>query len=150
MVKLEQLLENKILIGKKDMKVIDLFNFFRKKIGKNSKSIKAIQGEIPKFVICFMVKNGFPVPHYKIEGESETWIELPHNNGTYYDPVEDYDEYQRNIEFIDQIVKEELGEFYGSFGSCHLAWEIQKRLLMECYGIEWHSPSELNPHIDFD
>ncbi len=37
-----------------------------------------------------------------------------------------------------------------SLGSCHLAWEIQKRLLMECYGIEWHSPSELNSHIDFD
>lgn len=26
----------------------------------------------------------------------------------------------------------------------------KKRLLMECYGIEWHSPSELNPQIDFD
>lgn len=61
MVKLEQLLENKILIGRKDMKVIDLFNFFRKRIGKNSKSIKAIQGEIPKFVICFIVKDDFPV-----------------------------------------------------------------------------------------
>lgn len=87
---------------------------------------KQDQGEIPKFVICFMVKDDVLVPYYKIEGESETWIELPHNNGTYYDPVEDYDEYQRNIEFIDRGVKEELGEFYGGFGSCHLAWKIKK------------------------
>lgn len=63
---------------------------------------KQDQGEIPKFVICFMVKDDVPVPYYKIEGESETWIELPHNNSTYYDPVEDYNKYQRNIEFIDR------------------------------------------------
>lgn len=42
---------------------------------------KQDQGEIPKFVICFMVKDDVLVPYYKIEGESETWIELPHNNG---------------------------------------------------------------------
>lgn len=95
---------------------------------------KQDQGEIPKFVICFMVKDDVLVPYYKIEGESETWIELPHNNGTYYDPVEDYDEYQRNIEFIDRGVKEELGEFYGGFGSCHLAWKIKKTI----NGVLWN------------
>lgn len=36
------------------------------------------------------------------------------------------------------------------YGLCYTRWSIKKRILKEKFDIEWHSPSELNPHVRFD
>lgn len=35
-------------------------------------------------------------------------------------------------------------------GVCHTEWAITKKLMKERYGIDWKSPAELTPWIDFD
>jgi hypothetical protein len=35
-------------------------------------------------------------------------------------------------------------------GYCHAFWPTQKRILREKYGIEWRTPSEMNPDVLFD
>lgn len=37
-----------------------------------------------------------------------------------------------------------------AIGSCHTKWAIQKRILKEKYNIDWKSPQDENPHINFD
>lgn len=39
---------------------------------------------------------------------------------------------------------------YFGLGFCHAVWDIKKRLLKEKYDINWKSPSDLNPEINFD
>lgn len=36
------------------------------------------------------------------------------------------------------------------FGSCHTYWNIKKRLMKEKYNVDWKTPVELNPGIQFD
>jgi len=36
------------------------------------------------------------------------------------------------------------------FGSCHMFWYEQKRILKEKYNIDWKTPSERNPGVYFD
>ena len=43
----------------------------------------------------------------------------------------------------------EIGEG-GYLGYCHSYWAAKKRILKEEYGIDWKSPSELNPGVLFD
>ena len=38
---------------------------------------------------------------------------------------------------------------YGQFGSCHTFWHLKKEKL-KVKGINWRSPSELNPNTCFD
>ncbi len=37
----------------------------------------------------------------------------------------------------------------GKFGSCHLFWQLKKDKLKE-RGLDWHSPSEVNPYTSYD
>lgn len=37
-----------------------------------------------------------------------------------------------------------------AFGSCHTRWAIEKRLLKERYNIDWQTPAEKNPFINYD
>lgn len=43
-----------------------------------------------------------------------------------------------------------LKEINMGTGFCHVLWQIQKKVLKRDYGINWKSPSELNPHILYD
>lgn len=36
------------------------------------------------------------------------------------------------------------------FGACHEIWDIRKRILKTEYGIDWKTPAETHPYIDFD
>ena len=36
------------------------------------------------------------------------------------------------------------------FGSVHTRWDIEKRILKERYNIDWKSPEETNPYINYD
>jgi hypothetical protein len=68
------------------------------------------------------------------------------------DPIEATQEYKDAIEKIqpklDEISKE-LDERGIEMGSCHIYWARKKELL-KAEGIDWKSPSEMNPHIMFD
>ena len=86
-------------------------------------------------------------PCFLCEGE---WISFPKRGHLYYDFVEETSAYKEAMPIIEEIIKENLGEMYGCFGSCHTIWHQQKQLLMEIYGIEWFSPDELNRHVCFD
>ena len=50
-------------------------------------------------------------------------------------------------DMVEQTMKEEGS--YGQFGSCHRFWELKRDLLKE-RGVQWRSPSELNPNICYD
>ena len=87
------------------------------------------------------------VPYFLCEGE---WLPFPKRIDLYYDFVEDTSAYKEAMPIIKEIIKENMGEMYGCFGSCHTIWHLQKQLLLEKYGIEWFTPAELNQDVDFD
>ena len=85
----------------------------------------------------------------------------------------DYDEIEKKVELIwdelePKIVKEICKELkltpkhedltldevhYATghlLGFCHIIWRMQKKVLKRDYGINWKSPSDLNPEINFD
>lgn len=66
-----------------------------------------------------------------------------------YDEVEDTLPYKMISDELDELIKKEIGPG-GYMGYCHLYWATKKQILKEKYGIEWHSPAELNPHVMFD
>ena len=70
--------------------------------------------------------------------------------------VEDEEQYQLFLKVKDKVSKE-AEEIYlknnshgFSFGSCHAIWAIEKRIYRERYGIDWHTPQEMNPTVSFD
>lgn len=82
--------------------------------------------------------------------EAGVWIPFPMRGHLYYDFVEETEAYKEAETIIEEIIKENLGELYGHFGSCHAIWHQRKQLLLERYGIEWFSPVELNRGVCFD
>ena len=57
--------------------------------------------------------------------------------------------YREQFEEVEKILDKEFeGPAYR--GKCHAVWDRKKQLLKEMYDIDWKSPAELNPHIDFD
>ena len=66
-----------------------------------------------------------------------------------YDPVEQTPEYLAIERVLKIKIRSKIGEG-GYLGYCFLYWECKKHILREEYGIEWHSPAELNPHVIFD
>ena len=48
------------------------------------------------------------------------------------------------------LLKIENGRKIPSFGSCHVRWGIEKKILKERFGIDWKTPAEKNPYIDYD
>ena len=66
-----------------------------------------------------------------------------------YDPVEDTLYFMQIEEEVNRLVKKEIGEG-GYLGYCHMYWSVKQRILEEKYGIDWRTPSELNPEVLFD
>lgn len=87
------------------------------------------------------------VPCFLHEGE---WVSFPKRGNRYYDFVEETAVYKEVEPIIEELIKERLGELYDHIGACYAIWYHRKRLLMEKYGIEWFTPVELNPDVDFD
>ena len=50
---------------------------------------------------------------------------------------------------VDEILDKEF-EGQEGLGLCHKIWARKKVLLKEMYDIDWKSPAELNPWINFD
>ena len=66
------------------------------------------------------------------------------------DPVE----YTREWEKIYYDVEDELDRRVANvprqMGFCFQYWATKRELLMEKYGIDWRSPSQMNPRVMFD
>lgn len=65
------------------------------------------------------------------------------------DPIEQTSEYKKAMEKIDPILDKEFPEDEIYMGRCHAYWYRKKQLLKKA-GIQWRSPSEMNPNIRFD
>lgn len=61
---------------------------------------------------------------------TERWEEI------YYD-VEDY-------------LKERFANAPRQMGFCYMYWSAKRDYLLDNYGIEWHSPAQMNPRVHFD
>lgn len=120
---------------------------------KNNRHIKTDENTSPKYVI-FWKSTSF-VPYYYIEGKQteEEAVEAPRRGdkefGLYYDPIEDTILYRTVCPLVEKRIEElrkgepwQRGSVYGYF--------IQKKKLLKEYGIDWHSPKEMNPGCCID
>lgn len=65
------------------------------------------------------------------------------------DPKENDPRYSKIIDSARQEAEKDLPQTF-SRGHCFLIWKRQKEILMDKYGIDWKSPTEMNPDIWFD
>ena len=106
--------------------------------------------DISAYVICFNNPEKPYVPYYCVEGEENHWSEAPSRGMFYYDPVEDTLQYKKICKQVDKMVDKKTKSVRGKFGSCHQIWNTRKRILKEEYGMDWHTPQEMNPSCHFD
>ena len=131
-----------------------LFSAFK----KNRASVPHTSGDTPKragflfpqYSISFRDAEKPHIPYYRDVYMNFDWRIAPMDGTLYYDPIEDYPVFKSIIQEVDAMVDAQLGDMKGRLGSCHAAWSIKKRLLREYYGLEWHSPQEMNPSCHFD
>lgn len=102
------------------------------------------------YKICFNNPEKPYVPYYCLEGEEEHWREAPSRGMFYYDPVEDTLQYKKICKQVDKKMDKKTKSVRGKFGSCHQIWNTRKRILKEEYGMDWHTPQEMNPSCHFD
>jgi hypothetical protein len=50
----------------------------------------------------------------------------------------------------ENLSKENGGKLPEWLGTCHSIWGEQKRILKEKYNIDWKTPAEMNPDVQFD
>ena len=67
-----------------------------------------------------------------------------------HDPQEDDPRLKKVIEAAEKEAEENLADLPKGRGFCHKLWAEKKRILKEKYGIQWKSPSDMNPFILFD
>lgn len=48
------------------------------------------------------------------------------------------------------LLKVENGKKIYAMGSTNVKWKIQKRILKERYNLDWKSPQDKNPNINYD
>ena len=65
------------------------------------------------------------------------------------DPIEYTDNYLKIELKLERLIRAEIGDG-GEIGFCHKYWQTKKRVLKERFGMEWKSPGDLNPTIQFD
>jgi hypothetical protein len=67
------------------------------------------------------------------------------------DPIEDTPEFKEIVSEIDaQAHEEALGSGPISHGFCRIFWRAKQRILKTKYGIDWKSPADMNPQIEYD
>ncbi len=72
-----------------------------------------------------------------------------------HDPIEDDPKYHDKIAAAEKEAEKYLKKNCkqvkkGERGYCHVYWGAKQRILREKYGIEWKSPSDLNPTTRYD
>lgn len=67
-----------------------------------------------------------------------------------HDPIEDTPEFKAVIEDVEKELDELFKDHPKPMGFCHIYWQEKRRILKEKHGIDWKSPSFMNPHVMFD
>jgi CheY-like chemotaxis protein len=69
-----------------------------------------------------------------------------------HDPQEEDPKLKAMIDAAREEARAKLAAegFHRKIGYCHLLWGAQKEILLEKYGIDWKSPSEMNRNAFFD
>lgn len=57
---------------------------------------------------------------------------------------------KKKFKKVDEILEEEFKNVSQEMGLCYIIWARKKQLLKELYNIDWKTPGELNPGINFD
>lgn len=66
------------------------------------------------------------------------------------DPVEYTWEWEKIYYDVEDELDRRLANVPRQMGFCFQYWSMRRELLMEKYGIDWHSPSQMNPRVMFD
>ena len=66
------------------------------------------------------------------------------------DPVEWSSAYEKVIDELERLVEEELEDHPRGMGFCFAYWSAKEHVLRTKFGIDWRSPSEMNPGVMFD
>lgn len=74
----------------------------------------------------------------------------PYTGHLKVDPVEYTEEFEKVIDAVDEEVDRRMGGEEYAMGMCFEIWSTKKEILAEKYGIEWRTPSQMNPRVMFD
>ena len=67
------------------------------------------------------------------------------------DPIEETNYFKKILPNVEKELEEQLKNIdRRRLGWCHIYWKAKKELLKNKYGIDWKSPSEMNPDCEFD
>ena len=66
------------------------------------------------------------------------------------DPVEYTWEWEKIYYDVEDELDRRLANVSRQMGFCFQYWAMKRELLMEKYGIDWRSPSQMNPRVMFD
>ena len=66
------------------------------------------------------------------------------------DPIEWSADYEKIIDEANQKIYSLLEDHPRGMGFCFAYWSTKKHILKEYYGIDWNSPSVMNPGVIFD
>ncbi len=69
------------------------------------------------------------------------------------DPIEKTDKFKKIEKELNEKIELFLNTQHiskGTLGYCYAYWETKKMLLQKYYNIDWKTPAELNPEINFD
>lgn len=66
------------------------------------------------------------------------------------DPVEYTWKWETIYYEVEDELDRRLANVPRQMGFCFQYWAMKRELLMEKYGIDWHSPSQMNPRVMFD
>ena len=66
------------------------------------------------------------------------------------DPVEWSTAYEKVTDEVERLVEEQLDDHPRGMGFCFAYWSAKEHVLRTRFGIDWRSPSEMNPGVMFD
>lgn len=66
------------------------------------------------------------------------------------DPVEFTRRWEDIYYDVEDRLEERFANVHRAMGFCFMFWEAKRNLLKDEYGIDWHSPSQMNPRVMFD
>lgn len=80
---------------------------------------------------------------------TDWWIEYTHAH-LKFDPVERTPQWEENIYEVEKEVDRRMADEPRHYmGYCHAYWPV-KRAVLATHGIQWRSPSQMNPRVMFD
>lgn len=101
---------------------------------------------ISLFVLAFFVQAVQPDPVYR---ETEVRNDRPRAFGEIFDPQEANPKLKDIFSAADKLAERRVGDVKRDAGFIHRFWREKKSILRDRYHIQWKSPADLNPAIDY-